>query len=558
MGYGSSYGDADDGDYRSDEPAGGHRARGAGRRSVAKGGPQQRPLRARRQHFRWIPGHSWLAKFGYAFVAISAALAVGVGVTGYVIYWRLNSNIQVVKVGGLSGRTVYGAQNILVLGSQERQGQHGHFGQEQDPWTTNSDNLLVVHLDPTHTHATILSIPRDTMVYQPGCKARIPQIGIGIQGPYTFPPGSIIDGALNIGGPTCAVETVEDLTGIKLDHFVEFDFNSFRTMVDEFGGVEVCVPKGGYHDQASNVNLTAGRHLLKYNQALAYVRTRHNLGGPDAGGDLPRIELQQAFISSVVQKVETEGLLSNIPDLLSIARTASRAVTVDPSLASVTSLVTLAKSLVHLKSKNVSMLTMPTLPDPDPGFTTHLVAEEPQDDVLFQMLRTGQIWHGHLPLQPAAKVQVRVLNATGQTGLAKRTATSLRKLGFDVISIGDAADTSTTTVSYAGLTQADSAYTLMSALKSFPAGENTLAEPADQEGTNGPVTLVLGANFTGVNPPAAVTPAKPAKHGKHAKTGTGTGGTAQPASDVSATGPGAVQSRNGAANICSGLPPPTN
>ena len=74
-------------------------------------------------------------------------------------------------------------------------------------------------------------------------------------------------------------------------------------------------------------------HLLNYNQALAYVRTRHGVGsGADAGGDLPRIELQQAFISSVVQKVNSNGLLTDIPSLLSIANTATKALTVDQGL----------------------------------------------------------------------------------------------------------------------------------------------------------------------------------------------------------------------------------
>ena len=233
-----------------------------------------------------------------------------------------------------------------------------------DPGTTNSDNLLLVHLDPTHTHATVLSIPRDLFAYQPACKER-KYIGTGTWPAQTYPPGAIIDGALNIGGPTCAVETVEDLTGIKLDHFVEFDFNSFRTMVDTLGGVNVCVPPGpGYHDHLSHLNLSPGRHLLKYNQALAYVRTRHGVGsGTEAGGDLPRIQLQQAFISSVVQQVQSKGLLSDLPQLYSIAKTATKALTVDDGLGSVTSLVRLAESLTHLRSRDVSLITLPTTVD---------------------------------------------------------------------------------------------------------------------------------------------------------------------------------------------------
>jgi LCP family protein required for cell wall assembly len=506
-------------------------------------------------HVRWR-GKSTLAKAGYISATLLAVVIMVAGIGAYAEYRRLEGNITVVKVGGLSGRTVYGAQNILVLGSQERYGQHGKFGVAagDSAKTSNSDNLLLVHLDPTHTHATILSIPRDLFVYEPACKDRSRFIGIGTYPAQTYPPGNLIDGALNIGGPTCAVKTVEDLTGIKLDHFVEFDFNSFRTMVDAIGGVKVCVPKGGYHDPKSHINLKAGIHVLKYTQALNYVRTRDSLGGPDAGGDLPRIEVQQSFISSIVQKVNQQGMLHNAGQLLSIADTATKALTVDSGLGSVSELLGLARSLVHLKSRDVSLLTLPTT---IATFNAaHLMAVQPQDDVVYQMIRTGQSWHGHLPVLRYSKVSVRVLNATGQQGLAKSTARSLRKLGFDVTGVGNAAATTTTTVDFAGLTQADGAYTLMTALKSFPAGQNTLAEPASQLGTRGAVTLILGTDFTGVDRPAAHKSAtQKAGNGKKHKKGAGTSGGSTPAVSAAVqNGPGAVQSRNAAANICSGLP----
>ena len=102
-------------------------------------------------------------------------------------------------------------QNILLLGSQTRKGQGKGFGTNPSLDTSNSDNLLLVHLDARHTHAIILSIPRDTIVYEPGCRAR-PGVGTGIWGPYQ---SAIIDGAMNIGGPSCAVSTVKDLTGVE-------------------------------------------------------------------------------------------------------------------------------------------------------------------------------------------------------------------------------------------------------------------------------------------------------------------------------------------------------
>lgn len=508
-----------------------------------------------------------VGKIGYCAATVAAVAGVTAGVGGYAVYRNLVGNIKVLKVGGLTGRTVYGALNILVLGSQERAGQKGYFGVAagSSPYTSNSDNLLLIHLNPTHTHAMILSIPRDTFVYEPGCKARNTMIGYGIQGPYNYPPGNIIDGALNIGGPTCSVRTVEDLTGIKLDHFVMFDFNSFRTMVDALGGVEVCVPPGpGYHDKASGVNLSPGRHHLTYDEALAYVRQRQDLGGPDAGGDLPRIAVQQAFISSVIQQVNSKGLLSNIPELLTIAGTATKALTVDTGLGTVTDLLHLARSLVHLKTKDVSLVTMPTTTDTYdyPKYSQHLMTVEPQDDVLFWMMMHNLNWHGHLPVERPGQVKVRVLNATGQPGLATKTAAALRKLHFDVIGVGNAPYASKTTVTYAGIDRADGAYTVMKALKSFPAGQNLLTEPTNQVGTPGPVNLILGANFAGVNPPApahpATTPkAKSGKAGQSGASSNSSSGASVATTSGNQSGPGSVQSRNAAANICSGLPQST-
>ena len=321
---------------------------------------------------------------------------------------------------------------------------------------------------------------------------------------------------------------MEALTGIKLDHVIVFDFNSFRTMVDAIGGVTVCVPPGpGYHDGYSHLNLGPGLHKLSYNQALAYVRTRHGVGsGVDAGGDLPRIQLQQAFISSVSQQIEHQGLLSNISGLYKVANIATKALTVDQNLKSVSNLLHLAESLVHLKSKNINLITIPTQTDTYPGLSAHLMAVQPMDDLLYQMVRTGRIWHGGLPTEAPAKVKVKVENATGQSGLAGRTATSLRKLGFDVTGVGDAPATSATTVSFAGEEQSQAAYTLSKALKSFPAGQNTLAEPASQIGASGTITLILGTDFAGVNPLSAATQPKSGKASKKAKASNSSPGTA--------------------------------
>jgi hypothetical protein len=274
------------------------------------------------------------------------------------------------------------------------------------------------------------------------------------------------------------------------------------------------------------------------------VRTRHGVQAEgDAGGDLPRIELQQAFMSSVIQKVNSQGILSNSVQLLKIADVATRALTVDQGLDSVSKLLGLAKSLTGLHANNVTLLTMPTIIDP--ADVNRLLPEEPADDVIFQMVLDGQTWHHRLPTLPDRRVQVRVLNATGIPGLAARTARRLTRLGFHVTGTGDAAATAATTVTYSGTAQADSAYTLMTGLKSAPAAQNLLAEPAPQTGRPGAVTLVLGSDFAGVNAPAPAHPASGTGKGKAAGGGTG---SASPATQTT------VQSRNAGASICSGLP----
>src|SRR5262249_53363291 len=121
------------------------------------------------------------------------------------------------------------------------------------------------------------------------------------------------------------------------------------------------------------------------------------------------------------------------------------------------------------------------------------------------------------------------------------TAAKLRRLGYDVVSVGDSPATNTTTVQFSGVAQADSAYTLMTALKSMPTGQNMLAEPASQLGSAGPVTLILGSDFAGVKTPAEVRAPTSGTTRKHHRSGSG-----------------GVQSRNAAANICKGLPKATN
>jgi LCP family protein required for cell wall assembly len=503
----------------------------------------RRSLRARWQGLRTR------AKVGYVIATLLTVSAVAVSLFGYSLYLHLNNNLNVTDIKGLSPNGNYGVQNILILGSQTRDGQGPGFG--YDPDTNLSDNLLLVHLDATHTHATIVSIPRDTMVYEPQCTSRFNNQIVPAQ------PQAIIDGAMNLGGPSCAVATVNNLTGITMSHFIEFTFNSFRAMVNTIGGVEVCLPQA-VDDPYSGLDLSAGYHLISGDTALAFVRTRHGVG---TGTDLGRIELQQEFFSSLIQKVKSRNTLENPLELYDIANTATQQLTVDQGLGSVSKLVTLAETMRNLHTKNVTFITMPTVEDPDNN--NRLLPLEPEDDIIWNMLQTGQTWQGGLPTVPPGSVTVNVLNGTGIDGLAASTASTLKQFGYNIGTVGDAPFTDSTTVSYGTPAQAEGAYTMMGALQQAPLVQN---------GVPGGITLKLGTNFSGLNTPPAPAPTPTASASPGGK---GSAKTAAPAASPSAPAvsttpdagqgpdgtplqiPGqsaAIQTRNAAAPICSGVP----
>jgi hypothetical protein len=252
-------------------------------------------------------------------------------------------------------------------------------------------------------------------------------------------------------------------------------------------------------------------------------------------------------MSSLIQKIDSQGTLGNPIKLLRIADAATKAVTVDPGLGSVGKLLGMASGYRHLHSKNVTFVTMPTIPDP--ADTNRLLPNEPQDDLMWQMLKTDTVWHGALPAPSPRQVQVAVLNGTGMAGLAGQAAAGLKKLGFDVVSVGNApVTTATTSISYPGTAAAGAAYVVGRALTGTSASQNTATQNTASQNTGspgtgsaGPVTLTIGSDFTGITPPPA-----PAKAGAaHAPAA-----SQQPSAGQQA----AVESRNAAQNICSGVP----
>ncbi|QLJ06558.1 LCP family protein [Streptomyces sp. NEAU-sy36] len=291
-----------------------------------------------------------------AWVAAGVVVLGGAG-AGYV-YFKLNGNLHSVDINQMLGtdrpeKVDNGSENILVLGSDTRAGGNRKLGGGTDDGSARSDTAMIVHVHAGHKKADVVSIPRDTLVDRPECTDTK-----GTAHPAAT--GVMFNEAYSAGGAACAVKTVESLTGIRMDHYLEVDFAGFQRLIDDLGGVPVTTTRA-IDDPQSHLDLQAGTHTLNGQQALGLVRTRHGVGD---GSDLGRIQLQQAFVKALIGQVKNVGVFSDPKKLYDLADTATKSVTTDSDLGSVNSLIEFANGLKGVGTKDMTMVTMPVRYDP--------------------------------------------------------------------------------------------------------------------------------------------------------------------------------------------------
>ncbi len=243
------------------------------------------------------------------------------------------------------------AINIVVMGSDSRGGANGFIGGKEDG--ARSDTTLVVHLAADRTWAAGVSIPRDSVVEIPECFDPTTQL---------ITPGSrrIFNDAFLTGGPACTVRSVESLTGLRIDHWVVVDFNGFKSVVDALGTVPICLAEP-VEDPKHGIHLPAGRSEVDGATALAYVRERYKIGD---GGDLGRIERQQAFLSSVLQKATSAGTLANPRRTFAFLDAVTKSLLMNPELSSLSRLGSFAQDIQKVGLKKIHFITVPNGPDP--------------------------------------------------------------------------------------------------------------------------------------------------------------------------------------------------
>jgi LCP family protein required for cell wall assembly len=312
-----------------------------------------------------------------------AGLLAGLAGASYVLLGHFNANIQQDDITSLLGNqpvdTHPQAENILVMGSDSRNGLSAAYG--TGLVTDQSDTMMVIHIPADRKWAEVMSVPRDSWVNIPSCKMGNGQMSAPTQFKINeaFAIGNL-DGNHTALGVACSIKTLEQDTGIRINHFIVVNFTGFENMVAAIGGVPECNPTP-IDDPLSGLHLTAGRHLLTPAQALAYVRARYTLGD---GSDLERIGRQQAFMSSLIAQVKSK--LYNPIAIYNFLDAMTSALTVDKQLGGLTGLYNLGESLRSIPTSRIAFFTLPNFPRGEvvPADTANVLWAQPEDAAIFK------------------------------------------------------------------------------------------------------------------------------------------------------------------------------
>jgi LCP family protein required for cell wall assembly len=444
-----------------------------------------------------------------AVASVMTVLATTVSAAGWIGLSRLSGNITTVDVTGQLGtdrptkstaeQGDYQPMNILLMGTDTRTGQGTGYGNAADTasGTGHSDTTILIHISGDRQHVLAVSIPRDSWVSRPECTG---------SGMVT----GRINAAFAQGGAGCAIKAVEHLTGVFIDHYVVVDFVGFKAVVDALGGVEVCLTTA-VNDPKSHLDLSAGKHLLTGDQALAFARVRHGIGD---GSDIGRIGRQQDFLSSIVRAATSKGLLLDPAKLYAVLSAVSSSLTTDPELGKFDYEQQLAESLASVPTSNIAFITVPWY-----GRSDHATVawDTAKADPIWAAIKADKVYGPATATRPAgqkaltvapAKIRVKVLNGTGVAGAAKKVAAELTAAGFVVVGVGNAPTSPVTSSITFPKAYSESARTL---------GYATGVSASTAGGTGRTLTLVVGSDWRGdlaevvvPTPGATATPVKTA------------------------------------------------
>jgi LCP family protein required for cell wall assembly len=288
---------------------------------------------------------------------------------------HLIASAPVPGVGAIGGEV-----NLLLAGTDTRTGQAGFQDKANLAGSSgagNNDVTMVLHISKDHTNATVVSIPRDLLTTIPACpRANGGTIGATSQ--------AMFNSTLSRGGLACTVLTAESLTGLTIDYAAEISFDGVIGMSDAVGGVSVCIATP-VHDVYEGLNLDAGQQTLVGATALAFVRSRHGVAD---GSDLGRISNQQIFLSALMRKISSGGVLNDPLVLFKLANTALKNMQFSDTLAQPTTMMAIAVALKGIPLSNIVFVQYPT--KTNPAYPDRVVQEQPADTILGQALSSDR------------------------------------------------------------------------------------------------------------------------------------------------------------------------
>ncbi|MED7823009.1 LCP family protein [Streptomyces chiangmaiensis] len=292
-----------------------------------------------------------------------------------------------------------------------------------------TDTIMIVHISEDRERATVVSLPRDTYTEvaahaDPATGAQHPAHPLRLNAAYAE------------GGPSLTVRTVEDMTHLKIDHYMEVDFITFMKTVNVLGGVRVCTPQP-LKDRFTGLNLPAGTHVLGGGQALQYVRSRH----VDGASDLGRMQRQQKFLAALIDRATSSGVLLNPMKLRDVTRAVLGSVRADQGFGT-DELLDLGRAMRNFSPRSSEFATVPigqmTFQVKDFGSTVKW--DDPKARALFQSLRDDKPLAPSRPKTksptvvsvdvPPQQIQVQVENGTPTEGLGRRVDDGLSASGF--------------------------------------------------------------------------------------------------------------------------------
>jgi LCP family protein required for cell wall assembly len=331
------------------------------------------------------------------------------------------------------------AQNILLVGDDHRPDnatpdELALLSTDSDGGASNTDTMIVLHIPADGSSATLISMPRDSYVEIPGYGQN------KLNAAYSLGKQA---GGSEAAGAQLLIQTVQNLTGLTMDHYVRVSLIGFYRVVDALGPVDVCLNQAAV-DSFSGVNLPAGVSTLDAKQALSFVRQRHGL----PGGDLDRQVRQQYFLSVEARKILSAGTLLNPTKLGSVLDAVSSSMETDSGL----NFLQLANQVKNLRPENVRSATIPILGTPtiSVGGAPLSIVEVDQGAMpafIQGLVGPPQAYTDAVAAAPA-DVSVSVANASGVTGAATTATEALAAAGFVTGAPASAPATAATVVNY--------------------------------------------------------------------------------------------------------------